>query len=53
MEQKQIYRVILTFTYDVEADDTADADEKAREYLEEHSEECISQISSRTVWVEE
>ena len=52
MEQKDIYRVVITFTYETEANSTQDAVDKADEYLAAHADEAEHQVTQREVWID-
>jgi len=52
MKQIDVYRVVITFTYEGEADSTQDAVDKADEYLAAHADEAEHQVTQTEVWVE-
>lgn len=52
MKEVNLYTVILTYSYTVEAKSTQDAVNKAQEYVESNSGNHVSQVSSCKAWVE-
>lgn len=51
MEKKDIYQVVITMTFETEADSTQDAVDKADEYLAAHADEADHQVTQREVWI--
>jgi len=52
MKQVDVYRVVVTASYETEADSTQDAVDKTKEYLAAHLDEAEFQVTQREVWVE-
>lgn len=51
-ERRDIYRVVITATWEGEAESVSDANGKADTYYAAHPDEAEHQVTQREVWVE-
>lgn len=53
MGKIDVYKVVITLTYETQADSTQDATDKADTYLAAHADEADHQVTQREVWIGE
>lgn len=52
MEQRDIYRVVITATWEGEAVSVAEANSKADTHYAAHPDEAEHQVTQREIWIE-